>query len=180
MVCRPIGKNKALVHSSASALSTVGVVGHGPSSNVSTTSWSVRKSNCLYCRKPKPGPPVASMTTVRLMPSSSGLAQAADFGCAATAAGAGAGVEAGAAAACFDRAAVTSTSSLVVDLAASGSAGRAAIVWGGAASARGEEVQNHTPAITTVANTLASISPNTLRIAINPREFGSTLSLTCD
>ena len=72
MVCLPTGKNRPLVHSSASAFSTAGVVGHGPSSNVSTTSLSVRKSNCLYCRKPKPGPPVVSITTMRLTPSASG------------------------------------------------------------------------------------------------------------
>ena len=68
------------------------VVGHGPSSKVSTTSLSVRKSNCLKCWKPKPGPPVVSITTVRLTPSASGLAQA-DFCC--TACGAGAGAAAG-------------------------------------------------------------------------------------
>ena len=78
------------MHSSASAFSTAGVVGHGPSSKVSTTSLSVRKSNCLYCRKPKPGPPVVSITTVRLTPSASGLAQADRAGCGAgTGAGAG-------------------------------------------------------------------------------------------
>ena len=62
------------------------VVGHGPSSKVSTTSLSARKSNCLYCWKPKPGPPVVSITTMRLTPSASGLAQAIS----AAASGAGA------------------------------------------------------------------------------------------
>src|SRR5205807_10497841 len=46
-----------------------------------------------------------------------------------------------------------------------GSAGLAAMVCGGAASARGAEVQNHTPAIATARTTLASIRPNALRIA---------------
>src|SRR5882757_547480 len=65
-----------VVHSSASALSTAGVLtGHGPSSNVSTTSLSPRKSSCLKCSKPKPGPPVVSISTARAMPSALGLAQ---------------------------------------------------------------------------------------------------------
>src|SRR5258708_24908329 len=117
----------------------VGVVGHGPSAKVSTISLSARKSNCLYCRKPKPGPPVVSITTVRLTPSASGLAQV-DF----AGTGAGTGAAAG-----FESAAVTSTSSLAASLAAAGagSADLAAMVCGGAAPARGEEVQNHTPAI---------------------------------
>jgi hypothetical protein len=39
-----------VVHSSASAFSTAGVLsGHGPSSKVSTTSLSLRKSSCLKC-----------------------------------------------------------------------------------------------------------------------------------
>src|SRR5215207_1117577 len=160
MVCLPTGKNSPLVHSSASALSTAGVVGHGPSSKVSTTSLSVRKSNCLYCRKPKPGPPVVSITTMRLTPSASGLAQAADR--AGWAAGTGAGAGAG-----LESEAVVSTSSFSASFAGAGngSALRAATVWGGAASARGEEVQNQTAVITTAVITLASIRPNALRIA---------------
>ena len=67
-----------VVHSSASDFSTDGVLtGHGPSSNVSTTSLSRRKSSCLKCSKPKPGPPVVSISTTRPIPSASGLAQAA-------------------------------------------------------------------------------------------------------
>ena len=46
-----------------------------------------------------------------------------------------------------------------------GSALRAAMFEAAAASARGEEVQNQTPAIRTAATTLASIRPNALRIA---------------
>src|SRR5713226_4488754 len=85
MACLPIGKNTALVHSSASALSTRGVfTGHGPSSKVSTTSLSVRKSSCLKCSKPKPVPPVVSISTTRLTPSASGVAHAV-FGCDAAA-----------------------------------------------------------------------------------------------
>src|SRR5437879_2833821 len=63
--------------------------------------------------------------------------------------------------------AVTCTSSFAALAAAAGGNGsalRAAMVCGGAASARGEEVQNQTPAITTAATTLASIRPNALRI----------------
>jgi hypothetical protein len=69
---------------------------------------------------------------------------------------------------------------LAADLAASGSAAWAAMVWGEAASGRDEEVQNHTPAITIAANTLASIRPNAFRIATNPRELGYTHPLTSD
>jgi hypothetical protein len=79
-----------------------------------------------------------------------------------------AGAGAGTGGAGFDSAAVTSTSSLAAAFAAgagNGSALRAATVWG-AASARGEEVQNQTPAITTAATTLANIRPNGLRIAL--------------
>src|SRR5882724_2194706 len=87
-----------VVHSSASVFSTDGVLsGHGPSSNVSTTSLSRRKSSCLKCSKPNPGPPVVSISTVRPTPSAFGLVQAALAGWAA--AGAAAGIGAGAAAA---------------------------------------------------------------------------------
>src|SRR5712671_2936322 len=80
-----------VVHSSASALSTAGVLsGHGPSSNVSTTSLSRRKSSCLKCSKPNPGPPVVSISTVRPTPRAFGLLQAALAGCAGAGAGAGA------------------------------------------------------------------------------------------
>src|SRR4051794_5088544 len=81
-----------LVHSSASVFNTDGVLtGQGPSSNVNTTSWSRRKSNCLKCSKPKPGPPVVSISTTRAMPSALGLAQA---GLAAAGAGAACGAAA--------------------------------------------------------------------------------------
>src|SRR5260370_33570244 len=89
-----MGKQMPVVHSSASVFSTEGVLtSHGPSSNVSTTSWSRRKSSCLKCSKPKPGPPVVSISTTRAMPSALGLAQ---VGLAAVAAGAGAGAGAAA------------------------------------------------------------------------------------
>jgi hypothetical protein len=48
--------------------------------------------------------------------------------------------------------------------AGSGSACRALIVWGAAISARGEELQNHTAAITAAETTHAHITPNALRI----------------
>src|SRR5207248_10204248 len=84
-----------------------------------------------------------------------------DFG------GTGAGAAMAATGAMPEIEAVTATSSLAASLAAAagnGSAGLAATVCGGAASARGAEVQNHTPAMTTAATTLASIRPNALRI----------------
>src|ERR1700722_3414036 len=87
-------KKMPVVHSLASVLRTDGVLtGHGPSSNVSTTSLSRRKSSCLKCSKPKPGPPVVSISTTRLIPSASGLVQGA-FAGAGAAAAAGAGVAA--------------------------------------------------------------------------------------
>src|SRR6185312_4509113 len=110
--------------------------------------------------KPKPGPPDVSISTTRLTPSASGLAQA---GCSATRAGGGEAAGAGA----FS-AAVTSTSSLAASFAAAGGSGSAcfaAMVWGTAASARGAAVQYQIPAITTAATTLASIRPNASRIA---------------
>src|SRR6476619_6028031 len=95
-----MGKKMPVVHSSASVFSTEGVLpGHGPSSKVSTTSWSRRKSSCLKCSKPKPGPPVVSISTVRPTPSALGLVQAARAGCAVAGAAAGAAAVCGAAAA---------------------------------------------------------------------------------
>src|ERR1700704_1049251 len=79
-----------VVHSSASVFNTDGVLtGHGPSSNVSTTSWSRRKSSCLKCSKPKPGPPVVSISTMRAMPSALGLAQGGFAGAGAGGGGGG-------------------------------------------------------------------------------------------
>src|SRR6185437_3966980 len=151
-------KNRPLVHSSSSAFSTAGVLpGHGPSSKVSTTSLGSRKSYCLKFSKPKPGPPVVSISTTRLTPSAFGLAQADVGATGGGAAGAGLFTEA-----------VTSTSSLAASFAAAGgsdSLGLAAIVFGGAASTRGEEVQYQIPAIAVAAITVASIRPNALRIA---------------
>src|SRR5215475_13209988 len=74
VACRPIGKKIALVQCAWSAASTAGVFfGQGPSSKVSTTSPSRRKSWVLKCSKPKPGPPVVSISTVRETPSAFGL-----------------------------------------------------------------------------------------------------------
>src|SRR6185312_7533686 len=59
-----------------------------------------RKSNSLKCSKPKPGPPVVSISTVRPTPSAFGLLQAARAGCfgwGAAGAAAGMGAAAGAA-----------------------------------------------------------------------------------
>src|SRR5215470_11841901 len=74
VACRPIGKKIALVQCAASAASTAGVfLGHGPSSKVSTTSPSRRKSWLLKCSNPKPGPPVVSISTTRETPMALGL-----------------------------------------------------------------------------------------------------------
>src|SRR6266498_2521367 len=74
VACLPIGKNVALTQCEASAASTAGVFfGHGPSSNVSTTSLLRRKSCSLKCSNPKPGPPVVSTSTMRDVPSAFGL-----------------------------------------------------------------------------------------------------------
>src|SRR5260370_15835991 len=74
VACLPIGKNVALMQWAASAARTAGVLfGHGPSSNVNTTSLARRKSCSLKCSKPKPGPPVVSTSTMRDNPSALGL-----------------------------------------------------------------------------------------------------------
>src|SRR5581483_261453 len=98
VACSPISKNVALAQLSCNALITAGVFsGHGPSSNVSTTSWSRRKSYCLKCSLPKAGPPVVSIWTTRDSPMPSGLLQAGSD-CAGVAAACGAAEGAGAAA----------------------------------------------------------------------------------
>ena len=67
-------KNVAFTHWSASALRAIGVLfSQGPSSNVRTTSLARRKSCCGKCSEPKPGPPVVSISTVRVTPSALGL-----------------------------------------------------------------------------------------------------------
>src|SRR5712671_3059883 len=76
-----IGKKIALAQWAASAASTAGVfLGHGPSSKVSTTSPSRRKSWLLKCSKPKPGPPVVSISTTREIPKALGLLQVGAVG----------------------------------------------------------------------------------------------------
>src|SRR6202011_332690 len=76
-----------VVHWSASDFNTEGVLtGQGPSSKVSTTSLSRRKSSCLKCSKPNPGPPDVSISTTRAIPSALGFAQAAFAGAAEAAA----------------------------------------------------------------------------------------------
>jgi hypothetical protein len=66
--------------------------GQGPSSKVSTTSLSRRKSYCLKCSVPNAGPPVVSISTTRDSPIASGLPQA---GIALAAGGVGAAESAG-------------------------------------------------------------------------------------
>src|ERR1700752_4224091 len=88
----PIGKKIALVQCAASAASTAGVfLGQGPSSKVSTTSPSRRKSWALKCSKPKPGPPVVSISTTRETPMASGLLHEVDIAEGIGAAGAAGG-----------------------------------------------------------------------------------------
>src|SRR6185312_1443430 len=84
-------KNVALMQLSASVFRTFGVETHGPSSKVSTTSPFFKKSWFLKCSKPKPGPPVVSISTVRDMPMASGLSHFAAAGAGAGAGGGGAG-----------------------------------------------------------------------------------------
>src|SRR5215469_2803977 len=100
VACRPIGKKIALVQCAASAASTAGVFfGHGPSSKVSTTSPSRKKSWVLKCSNPNCGPPVVSISTTRETPSALGLPgqDAAGAGLAGGADAAGIGMAAGAA-----------------------------------------------------------------------------------
>src|SRR5262249_28096638 len=74
VACKPMGKKIALVQCAASAASTACVfLGQGPSSNVSTTSPSRRKSWLLKCSNPKPGPPVVSISTTRAIPKALGF-----------------------------------------------------------------------------------------------------------
>src|SRR6202011_4767532 len=90
----------ALVQCAASAAKTAGVFfGQGPSSKVSTISPSRRKSCALKCSKPKPGPPVVSISTTRETPSASGL-PGHDVATCGTGAGAGAAGFAAAVGAC--------------------------------------------------------------------------------
>src|SRR5262249_18476142 len=77
---------------SLSALSTIGVLsGQGPSSKVSTTSLSRRKSYCLKCSVQKAGPPVVSISTTRDRPIAFGLSQVGTAFAAGGLAAAGAG-----------------------------------------------------------------------------------------
>src|SRR6185436_5876377 len=74
IACLPIGKKIALVQCAARAASTAGVFfGQGPSSKVSTTSPSRRKSWLLKCSNPKPGPPLVSISTTRAIPRALGF-----------------------------------------------------------------------------------------------------------
>src|SRR5262249_39570630 len=74
VACRPMGKKIVLVPCAASAASTACVfLGHGPSSKVSTTSPSRKKSWLLKCSNPKPGPPVVSISTTRAIPRAFGF-----------------------------------------------------------------------------------------------------------
>jgi len=82
-----------VVHSSANVFSTEGVLsGHGPSSNVSTTSFSRRKSSCLKCSKPIQVRPWCRFQR-RAQSQGMGFAQGALAG-AGVAAGSGAGAAA--------------------------------------------------------------------------------------
>ena len=68
----PIRKKVARTHSCASAASIFGVVaGHGPSSKVSTTSWSSSGSVCGKLFRPTRGVVAASTARMREVPSAS-------------------------------------------------------------------------------------------------------------
>src|SRR5262245_11196422 len=128
VACKPIGKKIALVQCAASAASTAGVFfGHGPSSKVSTTSPSFRKSWLLKCSNPKPGPPVVSISTTRATPKALGLLHEAGMAVGKGAAGAWA-TTTGASAAMARLAAGLSTPA-IVPAGARPSVGAA---WGGA------------------------------------------------
>ena len=73
-------KCRSCIGPPATSTPTGVLTSHGPSSKVSTTSLSRRKSSCLKCSKPNPGPPVVSISTTRAIPSASGLAHAAFAG----------------------------------------------------------------------------------------------------
>src|ERR1700754_4266757 len=136
-----------VVHSSASAFNTAGVFsGHGPSSKVSTTSLSRRKSSCLKCSKPKPGPPVVSISTVRPTPSAPGVLHTARAGC-------GGCAEAGAAAAAGAGAAACG--------AAAAAGGEAAPLAGGVCAHAEPDASNET--------VLAKINPAAIRILFFPK-----------
>src|ERR1700731_1345256 len=66
----PSTKNVARTHSAASAARIFGVVGgHGPSSKVSTTSWSLSGSVCGKLFRPTRGKETASTARIREVPS---------------------------------------------------------------------------------------------------------------
>src|ERR1700742_4703054 len=141
-----------VVHWSASAFSTASVFfSHGPSSKVSTTSLSSRKSSSLKCSKPKPGPPVVSISTVRLTPSAFGLVQAARAGCGGFGAGAaGYGGAGGGGGGCAAAAAGTGAA------AAAGGAAAAAGLAGG--------VCDHAALEASSESVPATISPAAIRM----------------
>src|SRR3954468_1979527 len=163
MECFPIGKNTALVHCAASAARTAGVLrGQGPSSKVSTTSPGRRKSWLLKCSKPKPGPPVVSISTTRETPSASGLAQvdaallaAGGVNAAGAAAGATvAGMTAGAPGACAKTGVATrSTAGVVTSVTVALGAGGADVATVRAAGGSG------------TADLLARTAPKTAKTA---------------
>lgn len=86
---RPMMKKVALTHWEARICRTwVLCGGNGPSSNVSTTSWSFSGSVSLYCMVPMRGCSIGSTTSVREVPSAFGLPgqSAARAGCTSPAA----------------------------------------------------------------------------------------------
>src|ERR1019366_3552257 len=154
-----------VVHSSASVFRTEGVLsGHGPSSNVSTTSLSRRKSSCLKCSKPNPGPPVVSISTTRPIPSASGLEQLVFVGDGATEARAAteaAGADAPAAARTCGGGAANGSRAV-----AEGSAARA---WTAAGcDGRGAAVCSHAALAAQTETVTAKTKPARNRIEISP------------
>src|SRR3954452_12679135 len=143
-----------VVHWSASVFSTEAVFTcQGPSSKVSTTSLSFRKSSCLQCSKPNPGPPVVSIWTTRETPSASGAPLQATLGPGGGAGGAGG---AGAAAGAFLAAAPGAGGAGGAFLAAAAGAGAAPLA-GACADAAPASANEIAP---------AKIKPAALRIAI--------------
>src|SRR5215831_11798956 len=165
VACRPIGKKIALVQCAASAASTAGVFfGHGPSSKVSTTSPSRRKSCALKCSKPKPGPPVVSISTTRETPSALGLLHEAGM-----AEGGGAAAWATAAGASAARA--DPAAGFMSVTAATGARPSVGVTWAGWGAGTGLFCQKMAPN-TATHSTIASADAIVARRMSDPPNWG--------
>src|SRR6478609_2739406 len=157
----PIGKKMALVQCAWSAASTAGVfLGHGPSSKVSTTSPSRRKSWLLKCSKPKPGPPVVSISTTRATPIALGLLQEVDMAEGSAAEGGEAGAGEAWANAAGDAAAAAGVASALSMLVTTGPGARPSVgaaAWAGTAAVTEELFCQKIAPNTATHSTIASV-----------------------